>query len=64
MGLVRSPEIVELIQKHKQQIERCLSFLRKLLLKGERMTLSVTVTSDVVWLNDNIVIEVRESHSS
>lgn len=61
MGIIRSPEIGEEIEKNRRRIERSLSFLRGFLRKNEQVTLRIVVTAERVTLSDNVVIEVNDS---
>lgn len=58
MGLTRSPEISESVEKNQDRIERSLDFLRKILREEERMTLQIIVTKDAVVLDEAISIEI------
>ncbi len=66
MGLVRSPEIWEMIEKSTVRIENDLSFLKKFLKSGEQVELRVLITSEAVTLDPRarIDIDVRYSDPS
>ena len=59
MGLTRSPEIAEDIERNRNRIERSLYFLKKLLMKGESIKLKVTVTKKAVVLDPALEIAVN-----
>lgn len=64
MGLTRSPEILESVERNQGRIERSLDFLRKFLKEGECITLQIRVSKDIVVLDAGIDIEVGNPNQS
>ncbi|MBL8124198.1 MAG: hypothetical protein JNJ39_08840 [Blastocatellia bacterium] len=60
MGVVRSPEIGEKIDKNRERIERSLNFLRGFLHKNELVTLQIFVTKERVTLSDEIRVDIND----
>ena len=61
MGLTRTPEIAEAVEKNRNQIEQNLRFLKKLLQSGEKVTIRIIVTKKAVAMDPNIEIMVDSS---